>query len=85
MKVVKETKIPTVKQMKAIAFNLRKELNCHTQIELIVDAYDIPGSDYLEPKVKHRIYTSEKYNGESIRNFNSWKALMTFYKRMIST
>ena len=89
MKVVKETKIPTTKQMSSMAFNLREKFKCHTQIEVSVDAYDLDpylyGGEYFKPEVKYRIYTANTYDGESIRHFNSWESLLDFYKLMISS
>jgi len=83
MEEVKETKIPTIKQMKAMAFNLRKKFDCHAQIEVEVDAYD----HYPTPKdtrVGYQIYANRRYAGESVHSFDSWKDLMDFYKLMIS-
>jgi len=85
MKVVKETKIPTVKQMSSMACNLREKLDCHVQIELLVDAYDL--AEYTRSntvKVRHELYTSKKWNGDSVRTFESWKKLILCYKTMIS-
>jgi len=85
MKVVKETKIPTIKQMSNMAVNLREKFKCHVQVEVLVNAYDMAEYTRSEGvKVRYQLYTGKKYNGEQVRTFNFWKDLMSFYKRMIS-
>ena len=81
---VKETKIPTTKQMNNIACNLREVFDCHAQVQISVDAYD-HHSISEDAKVVYQIYTSKRFNKEAVRNFNSWKDLMDFYKKLISS
>ncbi len=83
MKVVKETKIPTIKQMTAIAHNLREKLSCHVEVSVSINAYEI--GKYGPPTTSYNLYTSKKYNGESIRNFSTWRGLLTSYNIIIST
>ena len=75
MKVVKETKRASVKQMEAMANNLSIKLGFHTDITIGTDAY-VTGSR----KTEYGIYTQNTH-----WSCNTWKELQDYYKKLIST
>ena len=76
MKVVKETKRASVKQMEAMASNLRDKLNCHTTIEIEARAYD----EGLGEKTQYTLYVKDEHH-----YFKTWKEMVDFYKKLISS
>ncbi len=78
MKVVKETKTASVKQMEAMASNLNKKLNHHVCISMGVDAY-ISGNI----KSEYQIYIG--YSAGEINTFDSWEEMTDFYNKLISS
>ena len=77
MKKVKDTKNPTVKQLRNIARNLKEHLNTFATASIDVRCYD-----HLDDVViEYGIYIAS--DSEGTHQFKSWQELLSFYHELM--
>ena len=77
MKKVKDTKEPTVKQLRNIAGNLKEYLNTFATASVDVRCYDHIDDIIIE----YGIYIASDDKGTHI--FKSWQELLSFYHKLM--
>lgn len=77
MKKVKDTKNPTVRQLRNIAKNLKEHLNTSATAEIASRCYD--HSDDID--VEYGIYIAS--DDQSTHMFRTWQGLLIYYHELM--